>query len=243
MRIRSPLLAWVVAGTVVGLFKLLLASCRKVYVGVDDRLKLNFNPGPEDLERFVMCVWHDELLIPTFAASKGQRHITCCLVSQHQDGSYLANAMAFLGYSTVRGSSRRGGAQAVRKLLDDTAGKNIVITPDGPCGPRRVMKAGAVYLSSQLGRRLLLSAHSATRAWRLKGSWTDMLIPVPFSTVYIVMDAPIAIPAELSREQLDHYVDVAQKRMDELIEWSERMARGEAPARLPEPDQSLRSAA
>ena len=223
MKIRSRWLTWIAAASVVGLARLLFTTCRKVYVGVNDRKRLDYVPTPDDPERFILCVWHDELLIPTFAAPRGLREQTCCLVSQHQDGSYLASAMALLGYSTVRGSSRRGGAAALRQLLDDTAGKHIVFTPDGPCGPRRQLKQGCVFVASQLGRSLLPGAFVATRAWRPQGKWTDLVIPKPFSTVYVVMGEPIAIPGDLSREQLGHYIDLAQQAMDRLNEQAQRM--------------------
>jgi lysophospholipid acyltransferase (LPLAT)-like uncharacterized protein len=190
-------------------------------------MKLNHIPGPDDPERFILCVWHDCLLIPTFAAPRALRCITSCLVSQHQDGSYLANAMALLGYKTVRGSSRRGGAQAVRQMLDETAGRHIVITPDGPGGPRRQFKAGAVYVASQLGRKILPGAYTATHAWYIKGSWTDMIVPKPFSTVYVAMGNPISIPPDLSRDQLDQYVEQVQREMDAHSDQIERLCRGE----------------
>lgn len=240
MKIRSRWLTWGAAAVAVGLCKLLFATCRKVYIGIDEETRLDYVPGSDDNVRYVVCVWHDELMVPTFASPGGLRRNTCCLVSQHQDGSYLANAMALLGYSTVRGSSRRGGAQAVRKLLDDTAGKHIVITPDGPGGPRRQMKAGAVFIASQLGRRIVPSAYSATSAWRPKGNWTDMLIPKPFSTVYVAMGTPIEVPGELPRDQLDRYVELVQQRMNQLNIDTDRLARGE-PTALTKPP--LRSAA
>jgi lysophospholipid acyltransferase (LPLAT)-like uncharacterized protein len=240
MRIRSRFLTWVAAGCAVGLSKLLFATCRKIYLGEDERRRLNYVPLPGDDERSVLSVWHDSLLVPTFAAPRGLREKTCCLVSQHQDGSYLAYAMAFLGYSTVRGSSRRGGAQAVRQLLDDTVGKHIVITPDGPGGPRRKLKAGVVFVASQLGRQIVPSAYSATRAWRVKGSWTDMLIPKPFSTVYVAMGKPITVPAELPRNELDRYVDLVQQAMDRLNEEIEALVAGHPSC---EPSHEPRAAA
>lgn len=225
MRIRSRWVAWVGAGLAVTLSKLLFMTCRKVFIGETPVSTMDHIPNTDETERYVLCVWHDSLLVPTFSPPRAVREVTCCLVSQHQDGSYLANAMAFLGYSTVRGSSRRGGAQAVRRLLDDTAGKHIVFTPDGPGGPRRVLKHGAVFVASQLGRKILPGAFTADRAWRLKGSWTDMQIPKPFSTVYIVTGEPIAVPSDLSREELDSYVQQAQQAMDRLNERIENMAR------------------
>jgi len=204
------------SATAVGIWHLLIASCRKVYIGAHEHARLDYVPGPDDPTRYVMCVWHDCLLLPTFAAPRRLREMTCCLVSQHQDGSYLANAMALLGYSTVRGSSRRGGARALRQLIADTAGKHIVITPDGPGGPRREMKPGAVYVAAQLGRQILPSAYGASRGWYWKGSWTDMLIPKPFSTIYLVMGSPIDVPADPTREQLHEIVQQVQGAMDEL---------------------------
>lgn len=229
MKIRSRWLTWVAAASVVGLTKLLFATCRKVYVGHRPQSRLDFVPTPDDHERFVLCVWHDELLIPTFAAPRGVRKQACCLVSQHQDGSYLANTMALLGYSTVRGSSRRGGANALRQLLNDTAGKHIVFTPDGPCGPRRQLKQGCVFVASQLGRSLLPGAFVATKAWRPKGKWTDLAIPKPFSTIYVITGEAIAIPSDLTREQLSDYIALAQQAMDRLSEQVERMLSSKQP--------------
>ena len=137
--------------------------------------------------------------------------------------------MALLGYSTVRGSSRRGGANALRQLLDDTAGKHIVFTPDGPCGPRRQLKQGCVFVASQLGRSLLPGAFVATKAWRPKGKWTDLAIPKPFSTIYVITGEAIAIPSDLTREQLSDYIALAQQAMDRLSEQVERMLSGKQP--------------
>ncbi|OYW24520.1 MAG: hypothetical protein B7Z55_01950 [Planctomycetales bacterium 12-60-4] len=135
--------------------------------------------------------------------------------------------MAILGYSTVRGSSHRGGPAALKQLLDDTAGKHIVITPDGPRGPRRELKAGVVYLASQTGRRICACAYTCRRGWRIQGSWTDMLIPLPFTTVYLIISEPISIPPDLSREQLHEYIGIVQAEMDQLDADAERIRRGE----------------
>jgi lysophospholipid acyltransferase (LPLAT)-like uncharacterized protein len=245
MKIRSRWLTWVAAATVVGLTKLLFATCRKVYIGASPHSRLDFIPTPADRERFVLCVWHDELLIPTFTPPRRLREQVCCLVSQHQDGSYLANAMSLLGYSTVRGSSRRGGANALRQLLEDTAGKHIVFTPDGPCGPRRQLKQGCVFVASQLGLKLLPGAFVATKGWRPKGKWTDLLIPKPFSTIFVITGEPITVPADISREQLQDCIAQAQQAMDRLSEQAQRILSGQEEPSVEQPrqDQSDQRAA
>lgn len=227
MKIRSRWLTRWIAWLAVRTSQLLFRTCRLVYFAPEPWMHLNHAPDPLDQRRGIMCVWHDELLIPTMATAVPFRRLTCCLVSQHQDGSYLAEAMDFLGYSTVRGSSKRGGASAVKQLLADTAGKHIVITPDGPRGPRRQMKAGAVFVASQTGRPICPGAFACRSFWRIPGSWTDMLIPKPFTTVYLVTGSSITVPPDLSREELDRHVALLQEAMDGLHEQVERLARGE----------------
>jgi hypothetical protein len=214
-------------------FRLLFASCRIVSIAPEARLKLNAPEAITDTEELILCAWHDALILPTFLSSAGLRRKTCCLVSRHQDGSYLADTMALLGYSTVRGSSNKGGAAAIRQLLDDTAGKHIVITPDGPRGPRRELKAGPVYLASQLGRRIVCGAYVCRSGWRIRGSWTDMLIPLPFTTIYALTSDPLTIPADLSRDALAAQIARVQAEMDRLDAAAEALVAGQPPAKAP----------
>ena len=226
VKIRSRLLTRLLAWLVVKTIQLLFRSCRIACLAPEPWLRVDC-ADPEESRRGVLCVWHDSLVIPTFVPRRISRARTCCLVSQHQDGTYLAEVMSFLGYATVRGSSKRGGAGALKQLLDDTAGKHIVITPDGPRGPRRKLKPGAIYVASQTGRPLCVSASACRRFWSIAGRWTDMVIPKPFTTVYCVTESPIFVPPNLSREDLQRYLDLAQTAMDRLNDQVERLARGE----------------
>ena len=115
-----------------------------------------------------------------------------------------------------------------------------MITPDGPGGPRRQLKAGAVYIASQLGRDIVPGAFSVTSAWRPNGRWTDMVIPKPFSTIYVGMGTPIKIPTDIRREQLDEYVARVQAEMDRYSAEIESLVNGPVAS---QPEESLRKAA
>ena len=223
MKIRSRWLTKVASFLAVFACRLLIWTCRKRFVG--KALERTLHVTGSD-ECYVLCVWHDALLIPTFAAPQWLRKNTCCLVSKHQDGSYLAEAMAWLDFKTVRGSSNRGGAEALRHLVTATSEMHIVVTPDGPRGPRRIMKEGAAFIAAQTGRRLLPGAFVVKNGWRIQGGWTDLLVPMPFTTVYVIVGDPIAIPAGLSRPELARYVAQAQQSMDQLNEDADRMFAG-----------------
>ncbi|MGH7201736.1 MAG: lysophospholipid acyltransferase family protein, partial [Planctomycetaceae bacterium] len=162
MKIRSPFLTRWAALVAVTAFRLLFATCRCVF--------RTARPGtsPHDTgsaERYLYCAWHDSLLLPVFAR-KAPPRTAAGLVSRHQDGSFLAEAMKRMGILPVRGSTSRGGAQAVRQMLDVAQERHIVITPDGPRGPRRRLKNGIVFLASHSGRKIIPTAYACTRAWR-----------------------------------------------------------------------------
>jgi lysophospholipid acyltransferase (LPLAT)-like uncharacterized protein len=74
----------------------------------------------------------------------------------------------------------------------------------------------------------LPGAFVAKSGWRIRAQWTDMLIPLPFTTIYIVTGEPITIPAGLSRKELAGYVSLAQDAMDRLNDEAEKICAGKS---------------
>ena len=162
MKIRSRLLTRLLALAAVLLCRLLFLTCRKRWqVEAPDINPYSDTGGRRNL----YCVWHDQILTTVFFR-RPQR--VAALVSRHQDGSYLADAMQFVGITPVRGSSSRGGAQAMRQMLDAARELHVVITPDGPRGPRRQVKDGIVFLASHSGRPIVPTATVCRRGWRVR---------------------------------------------------------------------------
>ena len=80
------------------------------------------------------------------------------LVSRHQDGRLIGDMMRGFGLDLVHGSSsskgaeQKGGASGLRALLAAlAAGDQVVITPDGPRGPRRQVARGVAQLAALAG--------------------------------------------------------------------------------------------
>ena len=138
----------------------------------------------------VFLLWHDALL-PLLWWHRG-RDVTI-VVSEAQDGQYLAEYARRIGYREARGSSSRGGVRAligVVKVLQ--AGGAAAFTPDGPRGPRREFKGG-ILLAAQRGGAVVVPLHAgADRAWRLS-SWDRFLVPKPFARVRIVYGTPFEV--------------------------------------------------
>jgi hypothetical protein len=75
------------------------------------------------------------------------------------------------------------------------AGGAAAFTPDGPRGPRRVFKPGAL-VAAQKARAQVVPIHAgASRRWRLR-SWDRMLVPKPFARVRIVFGVPFEVAPE-----------------------------------------------
>lgn len=240
MKIRNRRLIRAAAWCLVKFFRVLFWTCRIEYHAVDPKAMLDYTPDPVDRERFVLCTWHDQLLFPSFSCAHPE--LACCLVSQHSDASFLSDALEMLGCRAVRGSSRRGGVAAVRQIIRDSDGCHIMITPDGPIGPRQKMKAGPIYLASETNRKLVAGGYSCRSGWRIPGKWTDMLIPRPFTKVYVVTGRTMYVPPDLSREELDAWVERAQREMDDVQRISEELA-GHRPKTVTAPPQPTAKAA
>ena len=180
---------------------------------------------PDESHRSLFCVWHDAILGAIFC---GKTLNVAALVSQNYDGSVVADVLDAVGIQPVRGSSSRGGAAAVKQMFSLAVRKHLVIATDGPRGPRRVVKDGIVYLSSQSGRPIVPTAFACSWAWRPRGRWTDLVIPLPFSRGVVLGGRPIQIPGGLSPAELRPYRDMLQQAMDELQLYADRLAQGTA---------------
>ena len=236
MRIRSPFLTRIIARAIVLLGRLLFLTCRKRYV-VE---VAGTNPYEETADRYLYCVWHDHIVMTVFS---GRPKSMAGLVSRHQDGSFLSETMKRLAIQPVRGSASRGGAQAMRQMLDLARERHIAITPDGPRGPRRQAKDGIIFLASHSGRKIVPVFHACRSGWQIRGSWTDMLLPRPFTTVYAFGGTPISIPPGLTREQIGEHTARLQSEMDRLAHIADAYVRDGGNRQLDANCEATRAAA
>jgi len=147
----------------------------------------------ESGQPILYVLWHGRLL-PLTHANRGRGLVT--LISLSRDGEYIARIVEGWDYTVVRGSTSRGGAKALARLVRlARQGRSIAVTPDGPRGPRERMKPGALLLARRAGLPVVPAAAAATRAWWFEG-WDRFLVPQPFSRVRIAYGEPMSIEGE-----------------------------------------------
>lgn len=230
MRIRSATIEWGLARLTVFAAWGLFATVRRQFFLAEPELSPYQRPANRTA---IYSVWHDSLLPPLFL---GRQPATKALVGMHRDGTFLANSLAALGIPCVRGSSSNGGARALRQLIDETDGYHIVVTPDGPRGPRREMKPGIAYLASRTGKFVVPTAFACTRSWSWGAGWTDLMVPKPGSTIVALTGPGIEIPPRSNREQLAHYDDLIQQEMNRLNGLAEQWVASRKARTAPPPE-------
>jgi len=183
----------------------------------DPRLDPAVSPFP----RRIYLFWHEYLLFPFYLRGHCNAAI---LLSRHRDAEILTEAARLMGFEPIRGSTRRGGAEALCRLLRQGQSHHIGITPDGPRGPRRHLAPGAVYLASRLEMPLVLLGIGYDRPWRVRGAWDQFAVPRPFSRARAILSEEIYVPSQADRSTLEHYRSALENRLNELTLQAEQWA-------------------
>lgn len=135
--------------------------------------------------KVLLCTWHQQFF-SAIRHFKSYAHLQPGLmISRSLDGDIIAGVANRTGWYTMRGSSSRGGREAladmIMKLKETGLAAHIV---DGPRGPAGVVKAGAIRLANAAGAAIVPFYTIADRAWYF-GSWDRFMLPKPFARVTI----------------------------------------------------------
>lgn len=172
-------------GLVGGLF----TTTRATREGADHYLR--FRRAGKNL---IFVFWHGQLL-PLIHYHRHEGVVV--LVSEHADGEYVTRIIRRHGFETARGSSTRGGTRGLRQLVRAArTGRDLAITPDGPRGPARVFKPGALIAARMTGLPVVPVSVAASSAWHFE-SWDSFMVPRPLARIRIVYGEPEWVPREM----------------------------------------------
>ena len=142
----------------------------------------------------------------------------CVLVSPSDDGSLATKMITHFGQRVVRGSTNKASARALRELLGELRrGGTVVLTPDGPRGPRHSVNHGLAWLARTTGFPVLPCGFVCDRAWHLK-SWDHFTIPKPGARLALVYGEPLWVQKGGGTEALGAATETLRRRMLEAEE-------------------------
>jgi lysophospholipid acyltransferase (LPLAT)-like uncharacterized protein len=213
MKLRHP--------TLIKLFAFLAAWLVRWWIGTLRYRYRSFGPeirptAPGLRGRYIYAFWHESLLL---VAGHYARRDVYVLISHHADGQLIAEVCHHLGFSLIRGSTTRGGVEAVRQMLRAGRKAHLAVTPDGPRGPRRRVQPGLVYLAARTGLPIVAAGIAYRRPWRLR-SWDRFAVPKPWSTGICLTLAPITVPTNADNDQIEDY----RQRLEEAMLWATDLA-------------------
>lgn len=177
---------------------------------------------PEHYRRFrergqpvVFVFWHGQLL-PLVHYHRHEGVVV--LVSDHADGEYITRVIERHGFDTTRGSSTRGGIKGLKGLIRSAReGRDLAVTPDGPRGPARVFKPGALLAAQMTGAPIIPVAAGASAAWRFE-SWDAFLVPKPLSRVTLEYGEPRWVEREADEDALARHAREIQDVLNTMTD-------------------------
>lgn len=158
----------------------------------------------------LIALWHGRMIVPLPAHRGADLDV---LVSPSDDGALVVPLLRRFGYGVIRGSSNRRPERALREMVRRLhAGRTIVVTPDGPRGPRHTVNTGPAWMARGTGFPILPLGCACDRAWHLR-SWDRFTVPKLGARVAIVYGEPLEVPRSADGEGLAAASDELRSRL------------------------------
>jgi len=174
--------------------------------------------GQVTQEQVVLAFWHEYNLVVAAAAYRARRpqhHVS--FSTQTFRGEVMTSMLAGLDSGSVPLPAEGERGEAARLSLElariGRGGSSPVVSPDGPVGPYRRAKPGALIVARQSGLPLQPWAVAARPSFRLRGRWDRHIVPLPFSRLRVFETEPIRVGA---REPLRPLLARFQGALDEV---------------------------
>lgn len=203
--------------------KVFWASCRVRIVGAEHLQRLKESDQPA-----VITYWHQHHLFVggLLLREAGGGLPLAFLASRSVSGEVPAGLIRRWGAVAVRGSSTRSAGEALRDMYEVVAGRrlSLAITVDGPKGPVRRFKPGAVLLAKMSRSPILPVCYVARRGFHWP-SWDRFLVPMPFTRVVIAVGEPVQVPRDLSLADPSPFCRQLERQLEALEEDADRRCR------------------
>jgi lysophospholipid acyltransferase (LPLAT)-like uncharacterized protein len=194
--IRTRVLAWAVPKAFFYLSHALFRSCRIRYIGKEH----------EDVflrERRPICFagFHQGMIYLPFHFRDRDGVV---MVSASRDGDLIAHTMARFGLRSARGSSKRGGTDALNAMIDEVNASRCSagMIVDGPQGPAGIAKVGVLRLARATGLPIVPGNWWAEPHIAF-GSWDKTMVPLPFARMVFAFEPSITVPPDADDAELE----------------------------------------
>ncbi|MBF0257860.1 MAG: lysophospholipid acyltransferase family protein [Desulfamplus sp.] len=168
-------------------------------------------------KRVLLCAWHQQFFAAIRHFKSYARLNPGLMISQSRDGELIAGVANRTGWHTARGSSSKGGKEALLEMIEHLKcygfGAQIL---DGPRGPMGIVKPGVIKMAKESGAIIVPFYISSDKAWFFN-SWDKFMLPKPFSKVTLLFGEKISFEPAQTPEQFEqqrqYLEDTMRKRL------------------------------
>lgn len=182
--------------------RLLLRTCRIEVHGVDRFVEIA-KKSP-----CIVALWHNRLAaVPEIFHRFASQFSYTAFISKSRDGEPLARLTTSYSIGKVLRVPHNARHHALSQMINLLKSRDsiLLITPDGPRGPRYEVKPGLIMAAREAKAEIVPFSWTVDRAWKLK-TWDQMMIPKPFSKINVYFGEPIKLTAEADLEQDEQLV-------------------------------------
>ncbi len=177
-------------------------------------------------QQVVLAFWHEYNLAAAIAAFRLRRHrYHVSFSTQTFRGEVMSAMLADLDSGSVKLPAEGERSEAARLSLElarlGREGASPGVSPDGPSGPYRRAKPGALIVAREAGVPIQPWAVAIRPPWRLGNRWDRHLLPLPFCRLRVEEAPPIRVgarqPLRPLLAELQAALDVVAARADDRM--------------------------
>ncbi len=196
------------------LLRLILLTCRFKVEGLERYHQIAL------IEPTLLLLWHDRLagIVPFLSKFSPHLHYIG-FVSDSRDGHLIARLIrSFRNGKTIQvpHDARQKALRELVKSLKEKKGV-VVMTPDGPRGPRHKAKQGAAVASLMSYAQIVTFNWKASKSWELS-TWDKMAFPKPFSKICITFGDPFL--ADREKWTVESLTEEINRKLEEDVSLS-----------------------
>lgn len=190
--------------------RLIFFSCRVEVRGLEE-----FHQQVQNSPTY-LAIWHNRLaLLTSILLKSAPQYRYSAVISQSRDGDLIAGLVDSYKQSRAIRIPARARHQGIRQAIASCLGGEIVvITPDGPRGPKYTLKPGIIFAAQTSQASILPITWVCDRYWKLP-TWDQLMIPKPFSRCIVSFGTPFH-PQGKESEQ-------AQVLEKEMLKWEKTL--------------------
>jgi lysophospholipid acyltransferase (LPLAT)-like uncharacterized protein len=165
---------------------------------------------------YIVALFHQNLM-STLIAFEDRNRSYAIMVSPSKDGEIIARQLRLFHHYTIRGSSSRDGARALKetvRLLKE--GIPAALTVDGPRGPLYDVKEGIFQIARLANVPILPVCCFPTKRYEFHKAWDRFRLPLPFTSIICAVAEPMMV------EQKD-YDALAKELQSRLLDCERRV--------------------